>query len=185
MSKLKPNYSNLDINNNKQTKSFFGISNNIFNIHASNSVIIGQNQNYNFSDSINNYQSNYNRSFPLINKALDNLDKNININEKVISSPFQVYKNQKGKKGNNSNNKINQSLNLNKRVLFDIKEKDKKNINNLNNNYQNTFFNLKGKEALILQSLVNNLQSNIPEYEKQFINEDDIKNMKNKRLEKK
>ena len=185
LSKLKPNYSNLDINNNKQTKSFFGISNNIFNIHASNSVIIGQNQNYNFSDSINNYQSNYNRSFPLINKALDNLDKNININEKVISSPFQVYKNQKGKKGNNSNNKINQSLNLNKRVLFDIKEKDKKNINNLNNNYQNTFFNLKGKEALILQSLVNNLQSNIPEYEKQFINEDDIKNMKNKRLEKK
>ena len=33
-----------------------------------------------------------------------------------------------------------------------------------------------------MQNLVNNLQSNIPEYDKQFINEEDVKNMKNKQL---
>ena len=59
------------------------------------------------------------------------------------------------------------------------KEKDKKNKNN-NNNFQSNFLNLKGKEARILQNLVYNLQSNIPEYEKGFINEEDVKNMKNK-----
>ena len=96
----------------------------------------------------------------------------------INSSPFQVYQAyQKGKKGNNLINKSTQSLNIGKRVLFESnKEKDKKN----KNNFQSNFFNLKGKEAQILQNLVYNLQSNIPEYEKNFINEEDIKNMKNK-----
>ena len=89
-----------------------------------------------------------------------------------------------GKKGNNLSNRGNHSLNTGKRVLFDPnKEKDKKN-KNMNNNFQSNFFNLKGKEARILQNLVYNLQSNIPEYDQHFINNEDVKNMKNK-LEKK
>ena len=59
------------------------------------------------------------------------------------------------------------------------KEKDKKNKNN-NNNFENKILNLKGKEARILQNIVYNLQSNIPEYDKGFINEEDVKSMKNK-----
>ena len=186
-SKLRPNYSNNDINN-KQTRAFFGINNNIFNIHASNSFIIGQDQNSNSnsSETINIYKSNYNSSFPFTNKAIDILDKNVNINEKVISSPFEIYQNkQKGKQGNNINNKSSQYLNTGKRVLFDINKEKNKKLNIMNNNYQESFFNLKGKEARILQHLINNLQSNIPEYDKQFINEEDIKNMKNRQFEKK
>ena len=182
---LKPNFSTSEINsNNKQTRAFFGLNNN-YNYLSSNSAIISQNQNnqsHNFSESMNGYQNNnFSRSFPFNNTGLEKLDKNVNINEKVINSPFQVYQTyQKGKKGNNLSNRSTQSLNTGKRVLFESnKEKDKKNKNN-NNNFQSNFLNLKGKEARILQNLVYNLQSNIPEYEKGFINEEDVKNMKNK-----
>ena len=186
-SKLRQSNSTNDINynNNKQTRSFFGLNNNInYSISYSNSVN-NQNQNYNYSDSVNSHQNNYsnNRSFPFSNTALEKLDENVNINEKIISSPFQAYQSyQKDKKANNLSNRANQSLNTGKRVLFENnKDKDKKN-KNINNNYQNNFYNFRGKEARILQNLVNNLQSNIPEYDKQFINEDDVKNMKNKQL---
>ena len=86
-----------------------------------------------------------------------------------------------GGKGNITNNRSTQSINTGRRVLFDVnKDIDKKNNKNINNNYQNNFYNFRGKEAIILQNLVNNLQSNIPEYDKHFINEEDVKNIKNK-----
>jgi hypothetical protein len=187
--KLRANYSTNDINsNNKQTRSFFGLINNNnynYNFHSSISASDDQSQNNpnnNFSGTMNNNNKyNYNRNYAFSNTILEKLDKNVNINEKVISSPFQIYQTyQDGVKKVNYPNRGNQSLNAGKRILFDSnKEKDKKNKNS-NNNYKNNYYNLKGKEAIILQNLVYNLQSNIPEYDKHFINDEDVKNMKNK-----
>ena len=182
--KIKPNFSTIDINsNNQQGRTLFGINNNNYNyINPEKNTVIVQSQNIQFSETKNNNNRN---SIHNNNIAIEKIDNKINVNEKVISSPFQVYTtHQKGKKGNNINVNSNQSLSTGKRILFDLsKEKDKK--NNLNNkniniNFQNKFYNIKGKEAELLQSLVINLQNNIPEYDKRFVNEEDIKKMKNK-----
>ena len=182
LSNLRKNYSSSDMNYNYKQKSSFSSLNNNPNFHHPYSTPIDQNQNYqnnNYSESIKNHNNNYNRSFNFKNSTLGKLDKNIN--EKVISSPFQAYQTyQKEKKVNNLSNRTNQSLNAGKRILFDINKEKEKKKKNINNNYQSNFFNIKGKEARILQHLVYNLQSNIPEYDKHFINEQEVKNMKNK-----
>ena len=167
--KLNPNFSTIDISR-KQGKSIFGSSTN-FNNNSPSNLKINQNKNVIFPKQINNrnYQGNKNTLFK-------NYDNNLNINEKVISSPFQIYQTyQKDKKGNNINN---QSLKTGKRILFDLNKdkKDKKNSFGV----QNNLYNIKENEAQLLQNLVINLQNNIPEYDKHFINENDVKYMKNK-----
>ena len=140
MSKLRSNFSTSDINPNKhKTRAFFGLNNN-FNIRSSNTVNLDQNQSNQsnqYSDPMNNNNSNFRNSFQLKGNTFEKLDQNVNvnINEKIISSPFQSYQSyQKSKKMNNLNNRSNQSSNIGKRFLFDSKEKDKKN-KNINNNF--------------------------------------------------
>jgi len=169
ISKINPNFSTIDISR-KQGKPLFGSSTN-FNNNSPNNLKINQNKNILFPKQVNNrnYQGNKNTMF-------EKYDKNLNINEKVISSPFQIYQTyQKDKKGNNINN---QSLKTGKRILFDL-NKDKKDKKN-NFGVQNNLYNIKENEAQLLQNLVINLQNNIPEYDKHFINENDVKYMKNK-----
>jgi hypothetical protein len=181
MSKLRVNFSTTDINPAKnKTRAFNGLNKKNHNFKHSNSTIIEKNQSSranHFSELMNNYNNNFNKSFPLKGTHLEKID--INIYEKIINSPFQSYQTNQKNKGNNINNKANLSSNIAKKYLFESKEKDKKNKNRKNNNFQQQFFNIKGKEAKILQKLVNNLQSNIPQYEQQFINDEEVKNMIN------
>jgi hypothetical protein len=168
ISKINPNFATIDINR-KEGKQLFGSSTN-FNNNSPNNLRVNQNKNIPFPKQTSmNYQGNKNKLF-------EKYDKNLNINEKVISSPFQIYQTyQKDKKGNNINN---QSLKTGKRILFDL-NKDKKDKKN-NFGVQNNLYNIKENEAQLLQNLVINLQNNIPEYDKHFINENDVKYMKNK-----
>ena len=169
MPKINPNFSTMDVNR-KQGKLIF-VSNINLNNNSPSNLKINQNKNNLFSKqtSNRNYQSNKNSLF-------EKYENNLNINEKVISSPFQIYQTyQKDKKGNNINNT---SLKTGKRILFDLNKDKKEKKNNIG--YQNNIYNIKENEAQLIQNLVINLQNNIPEYDKHFINENDVKYMKNK-----
>ena len=148
--KIKPNFSSEVGNNNNKTSFGFSSSNNSFNS-------INQKNNYYINKDYNEYIKNMQ-----IKNNLEKLDNYINVNEKIISSPLQGYQNyQKGKFENDIKN--GRPLNFTKNVLFDNNNNNNyKNINN--NNYQNNVFNLKGKEAQMIQNLVNNLQASIPDY---------------------
>ena len=150
-SKLKPNFSS-EIGNNKSNIGFSSSNNNSFMNNNSNNKEQIKNQ-YDITNRYHKYE--YIKNMKLKN-ILDKLDNNINFNEKIISSPFQTY--QKDIDFKNSH-----PMNITKKTLFDNNNKSNyKNINN--NNYPNNFYNLKAKEAELIQNLVNNLQSNIPEY---------------------
>ena len=94
---------------------------------------------------------------------LDKLDNNIFVNETVISSPFQSFQKE-------SDFKNNRFTNTNKNSLF---QNNNKNFKNINNNYPANILNMKGKEAEIIQKLISNIQSNIPEYSQYNPNNND------------
>ena len=179
---IRKNYSS-EVGNNIRTNIGFSYTNN--NI-ANSSFNKGNNnitnplkkdKNKNTLDSsykIDNYDYTKNLN---MKKNLERLDNNISVNEKIISSPFQALQTyQKDKK--EADIKYNSSLNTGKKVLFDIKI-NYKNANK--NNYQNGYFNIRGKEAQILQNLIHNLQSNIPDYDNNFVTEKELKELKNKK----
>ena len=148
--KIKSNFSS-NLGNNRSNIGF-NSSNNSFvnnNINSKNNNLYDY---YNY-DYIKNMQ---------IKNNLEKLDNNINVNEKFINSPIQAYQTyQKSKKENNIKN--HRPLNIFKNILFDNKNNNNyKNMNN--NNYQNNIYNVKGKDAQMIQNLINNLQSNIKEY---------------------
>ena len=154
--KIKPNFSS-EIGNNNKTNIGFSSSNNSFNS-------INQKHNYIINKDYNDYIKNMQ-----IKSNLEKLDNNIKVNEKIISSPIQSYQNyQKERKDNDFKN--SRSFNFGKNVLYDNNNGNNyKNLNN--NNYPNNIFYLKGKEAQMIQNLVNNLQASIPDYGLNYDNE--------------
>ena len=154
--KIKPNFSS-EIANNNKTNIGFSSSNNSFNS-------INQKHNYIINKDYNDYIKNMQ-----IKSNLEKLDNNIKVNEKIISSPIQSYQNyQKERKDNDFKN--SRSFNFDKNVLYDNNNGNNyKNLNN--NNYPNNIFYLKGKEAQMIQNLVNNLQASIPDYGLNYDNE--------------
>ena len=91
---------------------------------------------------------------------------NIFVNETVIDSPFQVFQTFQKE----SDFKNNRFINTNKNSLF---QNNNKNFKNVINNYPINILNIKGKEAEIIQQLITNIQSNIPEYSNQDLNNND------------
>jgi hypothetical protein len=170
ITKIRPNFSS-DFGNNRSNLGFSSSNNSLININNINTSINKVNNrnkllgNKNTNESPNNYYNyDYLKNMQIKNN-LDKLDNNINVNEKIISSPFQAYQVYQKKK-KEADYKIGGSIGRGKNNLFENKN-NYKNVNN--NNYQNNYLNFKGKEAELIQNLVNNIQSNIPNYEENYI----------------
>ena len=169
--KLRPSNSTGGLINKIENKKFYDYNNN-----TNNSVFLNSGAPLSINNNLMIKTKTNNNNFPNIqlhNKSQDDNNtftvKQKNLN---LSSPFQIY--QQSKIENNVNN-IKQ--NIGKYIVYDNKNdtKNKKNTFKILPTFNiKNMMDIKAKEAVILQNLVNNLQKNITQNENNFITEEEI-----------